>query len=175
MNYLLWRIQPSDHSLTQLSQIGPRSWKERLVVVACPMSGWATLGDVLKWREGARLIVLVVGSHLLFLWADVLAGLAGSAAVLEGMEVPARASHHASPLCGMGGSSPSWHAQGLAVSLGHSAHPTQLYHVLLFGSNNIEGVPVNRAVQTRDRCVCILKCWGPAKLRVVHPCLFPWK
>lgn len=113
--------------------------------------------DILKWREGAKLMVLV-GSHLLFLWADVLAGLAGSAAVLEVMEVPARASHHASPLCGMGGSNPSWHAQGLVVHLRHSAHPTQLYHVLLFGINNTEGVPVNRVVQTRDRYVCILKC-----------------
>lgn len=43
--------------------------------------------------------------------AAVLAGLAGSAAVLEGMEVPARASHHASPLCGLGGCDPSWHAR----------------------------------------------------------------
>lgn len=109
--------------------------------------------DILKWREGAKLMVLV-GSHLLFLWADVLAGLAGSAAVLEVMEVPARASHHASPLCGMGGSNPSWHAQGLVVHLRHSAHPTQLYHVLLFGINNTEGVPVNR-VSTDQGQMCV--------------------
>lgn len=33
------------------------------------MSGWATLGSLLQCGEGAKLIVFVTGSHLLFLWS----------------------------------------------------------------------------------------------------------